>query len=170
MNLRLGDAIINKPKSVNFNIVNTSEKPIKFQWNVAEPGFTFLPSVGHLRPNSSKQVNVKYLTDEAKVLKDLEVMCDATAITQSTAEFTDWDDSMTEIKLIRPSEMKKILAIKEARERIKREEAEAAAAAAAKKGAKKPPPKKENEKLPEEDMEIDESEEPTEEYAEPLTS
>lgn len=166
--LRLGDAIINKPKSVNFNIANTSDKPIKFQWNVVEPGFTFLPSVGHLRPNSSKLVNVKYLADEAKVLKDIEVMCDTTAINQNSSEFADWDDSMTEVKLIRPSEMKKILAIKEARERIRKEEAEAAAAAAAKKGAKKPPAKKEDEKLPEEDMEIDETEEPTEEYAEPL--
>jgi len=48
-----------------------------------------------------------------------------------------------------------------------KEEAEAAAAAAAKKG-KKPPPKVENERLPEEDMPIDESEEATEEYAEAL--
>lgn len=48
-----------------------------------------------------------------------------------------------------------------------KEEAEAAAAAAAKKG-KKPPPKAENERLPEEDMPIDESEEATEEFAEAL--
>lgn len=75
---------------------------------------------------------------------------------------------MTEIKLIRPSELKKIIAVKEAKERRKREEAEANAAAAAKKGAKKPPPKKEDEKLPEEDMEIDMTEAPTEEFAEAL--
>ena len=50
----------------------------------------------------------------------------------------------------------------------KKEEAEAAAAAAAKKGKVKPPPKKENERLPEEDMPIDESEEAPEEFAEAL--
>jgi len=74
---------------------------------------------------------------------------------------------MTEVKLLRPSELKKMLAIKEAKDRIKREEAEAQAAAAAKKG-KKPPPKKDDEHLAEEDMEIDENEEATEEYDEPL--
>ena len=59
------------------------------------------------------------------------------------------------------------MAIREAKERRKKEEAEAAAAAAAKKG-KKPPPKKENDRLPEEDMPIDESEEATEEFSEAL--
>ena len=48
-----------------------------------------------------------------------------------------------------------------------KEEAEAAAAAAAKKG-KKSPQKVENERLSEEDILIDESEEATEEYAEEL--
>ena len=165
--IKFGDAIVNKAKAVNFDILNTSEKPIRFEWGVAEPGFTFIPSVGYLRPNSSKNIRVKYLTEEPVELTEAEITCDTKAITQDTSEFVDWDDSMTEVKLIRPSELKRLLAIKEARERRKKEEAEAAAAAAAKKG-KKPPQKKEEEKLPEEDMEIDESEEPTEEYAEPL--
>ena len=165
--LRFGDAIVKKPKNVNFNMVNTSDKPIRFEWNVSEPGFSFLPSVGHLKPQSSKVIHVKFCSDEPVDLKNVEVTCDSKTITQDTSQFVDWDDSMTEVKLIRPSELKKILAIKEAKERKKKEEAEAAAAAAAKKG-KKPPPKKEDERLPEEDMEIDESEEPTEEYAEAL--
>jgi hydrocephalus-inducing protein len=167
--LRLGDAIINKAKHANFNITNTSDKPIKFLWNIAEPGFTFLPSVGHLRAKSSKVIHVKYITEEAKVLKDIELLCESTTITQKSPEgFTDWDDSMTEIKLIRLSELKKIIAIKEAKERRRREDAEAAAAAAAKKGAKKPPARKEDEKFPEEDMPIDLTEEPSEEFSEPL--
>ena len=165
--IKFGDAIVNKSKAVNFDILNTSEKPIRFEWSVAEAGFTFIPSVGYLKPNSSKNVKIKYLSEEPIELLDTEIICDTKAITQETREFVDWDDSMTELKLIRPSELKKILAIKEAKERIKKEEAEAAAAAAAKKG-KKPPPKKTDERLPEEDMEIDESEEPTEEYSEAL--
>ena len=165
--IQFGDAIIKKSKAVNFDILNTSEKPIRFEWSVPEAGFSFYPSVGYLRPNSSKSVKVKYLTEEPIELTETEITCDTKAIIQESNEFVDWDDTMTEIKLIRPSELKKILAIKEAKERKKKEEAEAAAAAAAKKG-KKPPPKKEDEHLPEEDMEIDETEEPTEEYAEPL--
>ena len=165
--IEFGDAIVNKSKAVNFDILNTSEKPIRFEWSVLEAGFTFIPSVGYLRPNSSKSVKVKYITEEPSELADIEITCDTKAITQESGEFVDWDDSFTEIKLIRPSELKKILAIKEAKEQKKKEEAEAVNAAAAKKG-KKPPPKKEEERLPEEDMEIDESEEPTEEFAEAL--
>lgn len=64
--------------------------------------------------------------------------------------------------MVRPSELRKIMAEREAEERRRREEAEAAQAAAAKKGAKggKPPAKKE-EAAPEEDIQIDESEEAT---------
>jgi len=165
--LRFGDAIVKKAKKINFNALNTSDKPVRFEWNVAEPGFTFVPSVGYLKPRSSKVINVRYMTEEATELKDIAIECNSKTITQQSGHFEDWDDSMTEVKMIRPSELKKILAIKEAKERVKREEAEAAAALAAKKG-KKPPPKKEDEKLPEEDMEIDENEDATEEYAEAL--
>lgn len=165
--LEFGDAIVKKTKSINFDILNTSDKPIRFEWSIAEPGFTFLPSVGYLRPRSSKPIKVKFLSEESVEVKDAEITCDTKTITQDTSEFVDWDDSMTEIKMIRPSELKKILAIKEAKERKKKEEAEAVAAAAAKKG-KKPPPKKEDERLPEEDIEIDETEDATEEYAEAL--
>jgi hydrocephalus-inducing protein len=165
--LRFGDTIVKKPKVVNFNVVNTSTKPIRFQWNIEEEGFRFMPSVGHLKPNSSKTIKAAFNSDEPKDIQDLEIVCESTVITQAGEEFVDWDDSQTEIKMVRPSELKKILAIEEAKERKRKEEAEAAAAAAAKKG-KKPPPKKEDEKLPEEDMEIDETEEATEEYAAPL--
>jgi hydrocephalus-inducing protein len=165
--LRFGDAIVKKSKKISFTTINTSDKPARFEWSVSEPGFTFLPSVGYLKPKSSKVINVRFLSDEPVEHKNIEIICDSKAIKQDTSEFQDWDDSMTEIKLIRPSEFKKILAIKEAKERRKKEEAEAAASAAAKKG-KKPPPKKEDERLPEEDMEIDETEEATEEYAEAL--
>jgi hypothetical protein len=54
---------------------------------------------------------------------------------------------MTVVRMVRPSELRKIMAEREAEERRRKEEAEAAAAAAAKgaKGAKggKPPPAKE---------------------------
>lgn len=164
--LRFGDVVVNKAKNVDFNIVNTSDRPVRFEWNVIEPGFTFLPSVGHLRPRSSKLIKVKFLTASAVEVKSGEVTCDVKNITQASPQFVDWDDSMTEVRLVRPSELR-VLALKKANERKRREEAEAAAAAA-KKGKKPVPAKKENERPPEEDMEIDETEEATEEYAEPL--
>ena len=60
MNQDFGDAIVNKAKSVEFNIVNISDKPIQFKWNVVEPGFSFLPWVSHLRQKSLKLVKVKF--------------------------------------------------------------------------------------------------------------
>lgn len=71
--LRFGDAIVNKAKNVEFNIVNTSDKPIRFEWNIVEPGFSFLPSVGHLRPKSSKLIKVKFLTHEPVEVKAGEI-------------------------------------------------------------------------------------------------
>lgn len=69
---------------------------------------------------------------------------------------------MKTTRLVRPSELKKIMLAREAEERRRKEEAEAAAAAAAKKGAKagKPPAKKEDAPADEE-VQIDESEEAT---------
>lgn len=76
---------------------------------------------------------------------------------------------MKTVRMVRPSELKKIMAEREAEERRRREEAEAAQAAAAKKGAKggKPPAKKE-ETAVEEDFQIDESEEATAELIDTL--
>jgi hypothetical protein len=71
---------------------------------------------------------------------------------------------MTELKLIRPSEHTKILAVKAAKE--ERAKAEAEAAAAGKKPKKGAPPP--DERLPEEDMEVDMNEEPTVEFEEPI--
>jgi len=76
--------------------------------------------------------------------------------------FRDWDDTMKTVRMVRPSELKKIMIEREAEERRRKEEAEAAQAAAAKKGAKgaKAPAKKDDAPL-DEDVQIDESEEAT---------
>jgi hydrocephalus-inducing protein len=77
--------------------------------------------------------------------------------------FRDWDDTMKTVRMVRPSELRKIMAEREAEDRRRKEEAEAAQAAAAKgKAAKggKAPPKKDDAPV-EEEVQIDESEEPT---------
>lgn len=71
---------------------------------------------------------------------------------------------MKTVRMVRPSELRKIMQDREIEERKRKEEAEAALAAAAKKapakGGAKPPAKK-DESPPEEEIKIDESEEPT---------
>jgi hypothetical protein len=54
-------------------------------------------------------------------------------------KYRDWDDTMKTVRMVRPSEHKKIMKQREEEERKRKEEAEAAAAAAANKG--KPPAK-----------------------------
>lgn len=31
--LRFGDCVVNKPKAVTFNLVNNSDKTVRFRWN-----------------------------------------------------------------------------------------------------------------------------------------
>jgi len=79
-----------------------------------------------------------------------------------STDFKEWDDTMKTVRMVRPSELKKIMIEREAEERRRREEAEAAQAAAAKnaKGKPKPPPKKDDAPL-DEDVQIDMTEEET---------
>ncbi len=72
--LRFGDAIVNKSKGAEFSIMNTSDKPVRFEWSTAEPGFSFLPSVGHLKPMSSKLIKAKFLSHEPVNIKAGEVI------------------------------------------------------------------------------------------------
>jgi len=101
----------------------------------------------------------------------VELLCETVEIEQKPTEdgqgadasgFVDWDDTMKIVRMVRPSELKKIMAQREAEERRRKEEAEAAQAAAAKKAAKggKAPAKKDEAPLDEE-YQIDESEEAT---------
>jgi hypothetical protein len=72
----------------------------------------------------------------------------------------DWDDTMKTAKMVRPSELARIMAQREIDERKRKEEAELAAAAA--KGGKKAPPKGKKEEAPVDELPpIDESEEAT---------
>lgn len=101
--------------------------------------------------------------------ENINLTCETFAIAQKPdAEgnkvFTDWDDSMKTMRLVRPSEFKKIMQERKREEDKRREEAELAAqAAAGKKPAKAPPAKdKKADAAPvEEDVVVNMDEEPT---------
>lgn len=162
-----------KQKTMTFQLANNGDKAVRFHWNVGDKEeFRLYPSQGHLQAHSSKQVKVAFKSAKAVQYDQIELQCETVEIEQKPAEdgaptegpaFRDWDDTLKTVRLVRPSELKKIMMEREAEERRRREEAEAAQAAAAKgKGAKggKAPPKKE-EAPAEEDVQIDESEEAT---------
>ena len=71
------------------------------------------------------------------------------------SEWTEWDDSMKTLKMVRPSEQKKIMRDREIAEIKRKEDAEAAAFAANAKKGTKPPARA----APLEELTIDESEE-----------
>ena len=77
--------------------------------------------------------------------------------------FRDWDDTMKTLRLVRPSEAKKIMQERRREEEKRKEEAEAAAnAALGKKAAKAPAAKdKKGDAAAEEEVVVDMDEEPT---------
>ena len=168
--LVIGDAIVNKAKSATFQIVNNGDKPVKFRWNQGDKEeFKFYPSVGHLAAKSSKQIKIWFKSAKTVKYDKIDLLCETYQVEQKPdaetgAKYRDWDDTMKTVRMVRPSEHKKIMRQREEEERKRKEEAEAAAAAAANKG--KAPPKapakaasKEDAKV--DDIVVDMSEEPS---------
>ena len=99
---------------------------------------------------------------ETKKYEKVDFVCETQTIVQKVVEgskWTEWDDTMKTVKMVRPSEHRKFIRDKEVADIKRREEAEAAAFAAQnQKGAK--PPTKVATALPDEVV-IDMSEEPS---------
>lgn len=99
---------------------------------------------------------------ETKKYEKVDFVCETQTIVQKVVEgskWTEWDDTMKTVKMVRSSEHRKFIRDKEVADIKRREEAEAAAFAAQnKKGAK--PPTKVATALPDEVV-IDMSEEPS---------
>lgn len=99
---------------------------------------------------------VKGTATKEHKLVDLD--CECTNIDQVGGDFSDWDDTMKTLRMVRPSEHKKIMRDREIAEVKRKEDAEAAALAATGKKPGKPAAKAKGE-VAEEEITIDESEE-----------
>ena len=167
--LRIGDCVIGKAKAATFHMVNNGDKDIKFRWSAGDKEeFKFYPSVGHLKAKAAKRIKIMVRGTQSVRHDKIDLSVEVAEIEQqNTQAFHDWDDTMKTLRMVRPSEYRKIMKQREDEERARREAAEAAAAAATK-GKGKAPAKaaKKEEAPPEEDIVIDESEEPTQELIE----
>jgi glutamate synthase domain-containing protein 3 len=70
---------------------------------------------------------------ETKKYENIDFVCETTVINQHGDEankWNDWDDTMKTLKMVRPSEQRKILRDREYAEHKRKEEAELAAFAA----------------------------------------
>ena len=169
--LLIGDCIIGKAKAATFQMVNNGDRDVKFRWNSADKDeFRFYPAVGHLKAKSAKRIKVMVRGSASLKFEKIDLTCECTNIEQNGGQFSDWDDTMKTLRMVRPSEYRLIMKKREDDEKARKEAAEAAAAAAAggKKAAGKPPPKKgaAADAPAEEEIVVDESEEPTQELIE----
>ena len=149
--LNFGDCVVDKAKSETFQICNNGESPVKFAWSAGDKeGFYFSPSVGHLKPGATKTIKVQFKSGVSVSYEQIELTCTSEVIEYTDgegdavrvvphADAKDWDDTMKTLRMVRPSELARIMVERKAEEARRREEAEAAAAAAkGGKGAKKP--------------------------------
>ena len=167
--LRIGDCVIGKAKAATFQMVNNGEKDVKFRWSAGDKDeFKFYPSVGHLKAKSSKRIKVMVRGTQAVRHDKIDLSVEVAEIEQTAGgAFHDWDDTMKTLRMVRPSEYKKIMRQREEEERARKEAAEAAAAAATKgKGKAAPKAPKKDDAPPEDEIVIDESEEATQELIE----
>ena len=91
--------------------------------------------VGHLKGKSSKQIKVVFKSLKTVKYDKIDLLCETSQIEQKPdpetgAKYRDWDDTMKTVRMVRPSEHRKIMKQREDEERKRKEEAEAAALAA----------------------------------------
>lgn len=64
--LAIGDCIVGKSKTMSFQLANTGEKAVRFNWNVGDKDeFRLYPSQGHLRAQSNKQIKIVFKSAKA---------------------------------------------------------------------------------------------------------
>lgn len=129
----IGDCIVGKAKSATFQLVNNGDKTVKFKWNQGEKEeFKFYPAIGHLKGHSTKQIKVVFRSGKTVKYDKIDLLCETSCIEQKPdpetgAKYRDWDDTMKTMRMVRPSEYRKIMKQREDEERKRKEEAEAAA-------------------------------------------
>ena len=160
--INFGHVIVQKTKKVDFKLANKISTPMKFEWFSMKGEINFVPRIGHINGKTTKIISAYCKSGETLSIENEEMTCKVVEM-ESTGDFEDWDETMTEVKMVRPSEYKVMMRKKEEAERVRLEEIEAAAA---QKDKKKAAPKKDVKKEKgkgkdgkEEEDEIDYSEE-----------
>ena len=86
-------------KRVTFTLSNVaSSSVLKFQW-CPVPSLSFIPTTGHIKPNSSKDITLSFSSAKPISLKAQRVVGKICRINYPCpmAEVSDWDDSMKSI-------------------------------------------------------------------------
>ena len=74
--LVFGDCIVNKQKSISFTMNNNSDSIVKFKWIIDKEEFKFIPSIGHMKAKSSKNVKVVFKSENTVKYDGIECQCE----------------------------------------------------------------------------------------------
>lgn len=122
--LRVGDCPIERVKKVQFAIASKSQKCLKFEWLNFRPEIKFYPRIGFLKPQATKQITFVFKAKQPLKLEAEEIWCRLQEIQLKDNNQADWDETMTETRMVRPSELKLLIKHKAEEERKRFEENE----------------------------------------------
>ncbi|XP_052229341.1 hydrocephalus-inducing protein homolog isoform X3 [Dreissena polymorpha] len=100
--IRFGDCFINEPRTLSFAMTNHSKVDcIRFQWPADHPQLKFLPTIGHLHPNASKDFTIAFKSEKPVTFTESVVPCKVTKITfPKPGMIGDWDDRIRTVKWV----------------------------------------------------------------------
>jgi len=106
--LIFGDCPLDKVKKISFSMTSKSDKILRFEWLLHKQEVKCFPRVGFLKPNSSKTITFAFKAKDPIKIDNEEMWCRINEIipAKEGEKINDWDESMTETKLVRPSELK----------------------------------------------------------------
>lgn len=88
---------------MTFRLSNLSENStVKFQWPPSGLPLVFVPSVGHIKPKTSKTITVTFKTTKPQALKAHKVVGKLWKISfaKPLSEVPDWDDRMKSVQWV----------------------------------------------------------------------
>ena len=99
--LNFGTLAVSENRQISFRLGNLSESTVKFQWP-SVPLLVFQPSVGHIKPKTSKTVYVTFKATKPQALKAQRVVGKVCKIlfNRPLARVPDWDDRMKSVQWV----------------------------------------------------------------------
>ncbi|XP_071173399.1 hydrocephalus-inducing protein homolog isoform X10 [Mytilus edulis] len=100
--INFGDIYVNESCTLSFSMTNNSKTDVyRLQWP-ENANLKFTPTLGHLHPNSSKDVTVSFKSDAAKTLTEQAVNCKVTKIKYDKPidQIAAWDDRIKTVKWV----------------------------------------------------------------------
>ena len=101
--IQFGTLAVGESRQIMFRLANLSEtNTIKFQWPTTVPSLVFMPSVGHIRPKTSKTITISFKSTKPQALKAQRVAGKMWKISfqKPLSEVPDWDDRMKSVQWV----------------------------------------------------------------------